>query len=273
MKEIKVPEISIILTFHNRHKMVKRAISNIFTQSIKNFELILVDDFSDKPLLAKELETRDIKITYLRNSFNLGANRSRLRGLKVAKGDYICFHDDDDYWMNKKLEKQFNFLKNNSEYYLVSSYAKTNNKILKFPKRPTEISLSIYNCIGSFSIPMIRRCEILFSSLENDLSNAQDWHVWRNIQRLYPTAIIPEVLVFFDDGGHTRISSKKNKKKYYESYLRVALANNNSRLIRYYHQTLSAYHCSENYLMRSMLGFLTLSLRLHVKILLYFEER
>lgn len=262
----------MILTFHNRHEMVKRAISRILDQSINCFELILVDDCSDEQILLQEFDFKEIQFTYLRNKKNKGANQSRLNGLMKAKGEYICFHDDDDYWMKNKLEKQLNFLEENPEYYLVSSFAKTHNKLLKFPLNPSKTALSIYNCLGSFSIPMIRNNKILNSSLDNNLSNAQDWNVWRNIQKNYLVATIPEILVFFDDGTHDRISSKKNNKEYYSAYLEVALNDCPNILVRYYHMTLSAYHCTEDILIKYFYGFLTLLLRLYIKIKLLFEK-
>lgn len=252
--------------------MVYRAISKILNQSIKDFELILVDDCSKKPVAIEEFDFGDIKHTYIRNDVNKGANQSRLKGLKMSKGEYVCFHDDDDYWMREKLEKQLKFLEENLDYFLVSCFAKTNNKVLEFPLRPTKTALSIHNCIGSFSIPMIRKNEILYKSLNNNLSNAQDWNVWRNIQRNYLVAALPETLVFFDDGMHERISSKKDNKEYYSAYLKVALADNPNILIRYYHKALSAYHCSEGNLKKYFYGFITLLLRCYVKTKLLFEK-
>jgi glycosyltransferase involved in cell wall biosynthesis len=143
MSKMTKPSISVILTFYNRPKMVKRAISKILNQTISDFELIIIDDCSKKPLILNKLFLKKKKITYLRNRKNIGANRSRLRGLKLAKGKYICFHDDDDYWLKNKLKKQFNFLEKNPNYYLVSCFAKNKSKIIKFPINFSYISLSI----------------------------------------------------------------------------------------------------------------------------------
>lgn len=272
MKKNAKPIISIILTYHNRPQLVKRAISKILAQTIDNFELIIVDDCSKKPLILNKLFLKKNKIVYLRNRKNIGANRSRLRGLKLARGKYICFHDDDDYWMKTKLEKQFKFLEKNPKYYLASCFAKNKKKIIKFPINFNDISLSIYNCVGSFSIPMIRKNKILFSSLNNNLSNSQDWLVWKRMFKAYPFAIIPEVLVFFDDGKHKRISSRQDKHKYYSAYLEVALEDNKNKLVNLYHKSLSAYHCSENNFLRMFYGTFTLILRYYTKILIFLNK-
>jgi glycosyltransferase involved in cell wall biosynthesis len=267
-----IPKVSVILTFYNRPDMVKRAINHIILQSFQDFELILVDDFSDKPLALDDIEFGDLVVTNIRNKANIGANQSRLNGLKIAKGEYVCFHDDDDYWMVDKLEKQFNFLEENSDYHLVTAYAKTNKKVVKFPKKPSSFSLSIHNCIGSFSIPMIRNSDVLYTSLDNNLSNAQDWNVWRGISKHHKVGSLEDILVFFDDGVHDRISSVKNIEQYYSSYLKVALRDSPNTLIKYYHQSLANYHCSDALIKTYMWGFSTMILRGYIKIRLWVEE-
>lgn len=260
------PEISVILTFHERPEMVKRAINHIIQQSFHDFELILVDDCSKKRLRLGDIDFGGLPVTNIRNETNLGANQSRLRGLKLSKGKYICFHDDDDYWMESKLEKQYDFLEKNHEYHLITAYAQANKKVVKFPKKPTSLSLSVHNCIGSFSIPMIRNSDILRQSLDNNLTNAQDWNVWRNIIKDHKVGTLEEILVFFDDGDHERISSVKNIKEYYSSYLEVALKDSPNFLIKSYHQSLANYHCSNSLIKTYVWGFFTLILRAYTKI-------
>jgi len=267
------PKVSVILTFHDRPDMVKRAIKHLILQSFQDFELILVDDCSEKPLALGDIEFGSLVVTHIRNETNLGANKSRLNGLKISKGDYICFHDDDDYWMVDKLKKQLDFLVKNPDYHLVTAYAQANKKVVKFPKRPSSFSLSIHNCVGSFSIPMIRNSDTLRHSLDNNLTNAQDWNVWRNISRHYKVGSLEEILVFFDDGAHDRISSVKNIEQYYSSYLKVALQDSPNALIKYYHQSLANYHCSDVLIKTYLWGFVTLFLRGYIKIALLVEEQ
>lgn len=267
-----MPIVSVILTYHNRPIFVKRALKNIINQSLKDFELIIVDDNSHDKINIDEIDFGSIPVQQIINKKNLGANRSRLLGLKQANGQYICFHDDDDYWTTEKLHQQVEFLENNPKYYIVTAYAQTNTKKIVFPDNPTTFSLSIFNSVGSFSIPMIRNIELLHSSLDNDLTNGQDWHVWRNFRRHYKIATIREFLVFFDDGPHDRISSAKNVRRYYSSYLEVALDKQSSLLVRYYHKSLANYHCSKSTLKKSQYAAIHIFLRAFVKIRLLLEH-
>ena len=267
------PEVSVILTYHNRPKMVQRAIKNIIHQSFQDFELILVDDFSSDPLPMDEIDFSELNVTFIRNSTNVGANQSRLNGLNISNGKYVCFHDDDDYWMNDKLEKQYEFLEKNPNFHIVTAFVQANNKIIKFPIRPSIFSLSIHNCVGSFSVPMIRKSQLLFDSLDNSLTNAQDWNVWRTIRKYHEVASLEDILVFFDDGTHERISSVKNVNQYYSSYLKVALVDSPNILVKSYHKSLASYHCSDKLINRLIWGFITLFLRRYVKFKIWVEDR
>lgn len=267
------PKISVILTCHDRPHMVRRAIDHIINQSFQDFELIIVDDCSKDSLKFEELEFGTLDFKVIRNETNIGANKSRLKGLQISRGEYVCFHDDDDYWMADKLKRQYNFLEKNPQYHLITAYAETKTKVLKFPVRPSVFSLSIHNCIGSFSIPMIRNSKILDAALDNDLDNAQDWHVWRNIRKYHKVATLEEVLVFFDDGAHDRISSVKNIDQYYSSYLKVALKDSPNLIIKLHHQSIANYHLSNNISKTLFWGILTTILRVYVKFRLYIEER
>ena len=266
------PKVSVILTFHDRPDMVKRAINHIILQTFQDFELILVDDCSKKTLPLDDIEFGNLVVTNIRNKINLGANQSRLKGLKISKGEYVCFHDDDDYWMPEKLKKQHDFLVKNSDYHLITAYAQANKKVLRFPKNPSAFSLSIHNCVGSFSIPMIRKSDILLESLDNNLTNAQDWNVWRSISKSHKIGSLEEILVFFDDGAHDRISSIKNIKQYYSSYLKVALKDSPNIFIKSYHQSLANYHRSDRWFKTYVWGFIAMILRAYTKIRLSVEE-
>ncbi len=91
--------ISIIIPIHNRFLHANRSINSVLSQNYKNWELFIVDDAS---LENYELPPKCISalqnVTIIRNKKNLGPGLSRQRGLDLAKGEYVCFLDSDDYW-------------------------------------------------------------------------------------------------------------------------------------------------------------------------------
>lgn len=91
----KKPKISLIITCHNLGKYLAECVSSIQKQTYKNFEIIVVDDFStDNTKAVMETFPSEIKKIYL--SENLGQFGAFLEGLKLAEGEFVCMIDADD---------------------------------------------------------------------------------------------------------------------------------------------------------------------------------
>ncbi|MFH0861102.1 MAG: glycosyltransferase [Candidatus Altiarchaeota archaeon] len=114
---------SIITITYNRSKLLKKMIDSILTQTFRDFELIIVDNFSTDDTESVVKSFADKRIRYFKNANNgiLAINLNY--GMKKAEGDYIAFCDSDDLWMPEKLEKQLAYLKRHPEYGLVYSNA------------------------------------------------------------------------------------------------------------------------------------------------------
>ncbi len=105
----KMPLISVVVTSYNYEKYILKTLESIKSQTYTNFEIIIVDDFSsDKSVEICEKfisENQDLKITLLKNETNHGQLYSMLRGLKLAKGEFVSFVDSDDILYPEFLEK------------------------------------------------------------------------------------------------------------------------------------------------------------------------
>ena len=95
------PKISIILPNFNSEKYIKTTIKSILNQTFKKWELIIVDDNSNKNTLniLKNLKNKKIKIIFLKR--NKGVAYCRNLAIKKSSGEYLAFLDSDDIW-NKK---------------------------------------------------------------------------------------------------------------------------------------------------------------------------
>lgn len=91
-------KISVIVTIHNREKLLDRCLQSIIKQNYQNLEIILVDDGSTDGSLAicEKYRQQDSRIRLLHQA-NQGVAVARNRGLDTATGDYLCFVDDDDF--------------------------------------------------------------------------------------------------------------------------------------------------------------------------------
>ena len=107
--------VSIIMPYYKKKKYIKIAINSVIRQTYKNFELIIIyDDGSKEDLnFLKKIVKKDKRIKLFVNKKNLGAGRSRNKGIKLSKGNFIAFLDSDDLWKKNKLKKQIIFMKKN----------------------------------------------------------------------------------------------------------------------------------------------------------------
>ena len=103
-----MPTVSVIIPTYNRAHVLGRSIQSVLNQTFQDFELIIVDDGSTDDTESLVNRFRSKKIKYIRHQVNQGGSVAPTpnTGLRLAKGDYIAFLDDDDEWMPEKLEKQ-----------------------------------------------------------------------------------------------------------------------------------------------------------------------
>lgn len=131
----KKPELlfSIIIPTFNRVKLLKRALDSIITQTISNWEIIIVDNYSNDG--TKELIDTYAKYNikyYLLNNENIIA-KSRNFGCKIARGQFVAFLDSDDWWdRNKLFHIQKNYkIKPNIDLIYHNCFLVTSKKIIK----------------------------------------------------------------------------------------------------------------------------------------------
>jgi glycosyltransferase involved in cell wall biosynthesis len=113
--------VSVIIPTYNRVYFLEEAILSVVNQSYTNIEILVVDDGS-KENYAEQICTKFENCSYLFKK-NGGLSSARNYGVKKAKGSYIAFLDDDDYWRRDKLEKQVVVLNNNKDIDCVHSSA------------------------------------------------------------------------------------------------------------------------------------------------------
>jgi teichuronic acid biosynthesis glycosyltransferase TuaG len=114
------PFVSIVVTTYNRKELLKETVDSILSQSHENFELIIVDNYSNYNFLELIESFNDKRINAYQNTNNGIIAINRNFGIKKAKGEYIAFCDDDDIWYPNKLEVQLSFF-NDTEIIGVGS--------------------------------------------------------------------------------------------------------------------------------------------------------
>lgn len=97
-------KVSVIMPVYNAGEYLSRAIGDILSQSLSDFELICVDDGStdNSTKIIKTYQAKDKRIVYFRQN-NAGASVARNKGLEMARGEYIIFLDADDFYEKNLL--------------------------------------------------------------------------------------------------------------------------------------------------------------------------
>ena len=115
--------------------MLKKAINSVLVQGFKNWELIIVDDASSDDTATVVKSFLSSQITYLKNIKNLHKGASRNNGMKIAKGKFITFLDDDDYFLPNHLGKIYKHIKQSNEktalYYTNIRYIKDKKETIR----------------------------------------------------------------------------------------------------------------------------------------------
>lgn len=108
MKE-KSPAVSVILPVYNPGVGITRCLQSLQNQTLRNIELIFVDDLGTDSAMAvvREAAVHDDRIRILTNSVNMGSGPSRNRGIQAARGEYLAFADPDDYVAPDFLERLY----------------------------------------------------------------------------------------------------------------------------------------------------------------------
>ena len=92
------PLQSVIIPTYNRKNMLAEAVDSVLRQSQRNLEVLIIDDCSTDGTEEFVRSIQDSRVKYFRNETNSGPEFSRNFGLKQARGKYINFLDDDDYY-------------------------------------------------------------------------------------------------------------------------------------------------------------------------------
>ena len=216
---------SVIIPLYNKAPYVKKALESVFSQTFRDFELVVVDDGStdDSLSVAKSvLDGRDIPCQLIPQA-NSGVSTARNNGVAASLGEYLCFLDADDWWDSRFLEKMdwliekypeagiygtnYYYVKNGRHRVCVQSaetgyidYCKVYAEGMAMPLTSISVALSpqTFHEFGGFKprlqlgedfdlwIRIAIRCKVAFLNEPLAFYNQDSNPQWRGIRRLPP---------------------------------------------------------------------------------------
>lgn len=118
--------ISVVVTTYNGSKYVIQQLESILNQSIEPDEVLILDDCSNdgitQNLITKFIEDNKLdKWKFSINKTNVGWKRNFVQGIQRTTGEYIFLADQDDVWMNDKVETMVGVMESNKNINLLCS--------------------------------------------------------------------------------------------------------------------------------------------------------
>ena len=112
-------KVSVIIPTYKRSDFLVRAIKSVLNQTYKNIQVVVVDDNENNSNFRKETEDKikefnlDNRVLYIKNAYNMGGGKARNEGINRCDGEYITFLDDDDIYLEEKIEVQLKHMLKN----------------------------------------------------------------------------------------------------------------------------------------------------------------
>lgn len=209
-------KVSVLIASYNHARFVKQCIMSALNQSFKDLEVIVVDDGSSDNSAEVISSIRDPRINFSRFEQNRGACAATFAAYQKARGEFICILSSDDVWSHDKLEKQLNYLQQNSQVAAVFGRAKfidENGAIISEKKigalaesfkEPNKSRsewvrhfFSHGNCLCHPSLMIRRHCYDDLGFYDNRLRQLPDFQMWLKLVKRYDFHILDDCLVNF----------------------------------------------------------------------------
>ena len=118
--------VSIIVPVYNAEKYIVETMEHVVAQTYEDWEMLLVVDGcgDDSAQVIREYQKSrgEGRLRVLVNEENMGAARSRNRGLLEAGGRYIAYVDADDLWRPEKLDRQLQYMREKQAAFVFTGY-------------------------------------------------------------------------------------------------------------------------------------------------------
>lgn len=119
----KDPKVSVIITVHNYQKYIQGCVTSVLKNSLKEIEIIIVDDCSEDDSLLMALEEADraeVALKVVVKKTNTGVAHSRNVGILLARSDYVFILDVDNEIYPECLEILYNEIKQTKSFGIYS---------------------------------------------------------------------------------------------------------------------------------------------------------
>jgi glycosyltransferase involved in cell wall biosynthesis len=229
---------SVIIPTFNRAEYLGQAIESVLSQTLQDFEIIVVDDGSTDNTREVALSYKDTRVNYVHKD-NGGVSSARNTGIKTSRGEYIALLDSDDIWLPDNLERKVKILDSHPDIGLVCSDAyfldnKTgmntgtlwSEKRFKYSQNPENAARQPMKDLLWRSCFIMPQATIIRNSVfttvgyfDESLPTSEDWDFFVRVVQRFPIEIINAPLLKIR--RHSASLSKNLDKVYQGSVISI----------------------------------------------------
>ncbi len=204
------PNVSIVMPAYNSAAHIEATLRNVFEQTLRDFEIIIVDDGSmdDTVAIARRIGQDapthiDVRII---SQANAGPSAARNAGVAAARAPLVALLDSDDFWAPQKLERQKEImgkhpdaLATSCRWAAVDANAQPTGRTGGVRGNTINVyGLCLRNAIATSATVFRREAFDQAGGFDNRIRTCEDLDLWLRIAALKQGAIVtsPEVMSF-----------------------------------------------------------------------------
>lgn len=221
--------VSVIIPSYNRYELLNHSIRSVLANTYNNVEVIVINDCStDQRYYSGELERYE-KTTIIhlpenmrvKHKVSAAQGMTRNYGIEKARGEWIAFLDDDDFYLETKIEKQLEAMKNKNILFSTTNMYMINHRSITMDKLDFNI-ISLHPEYENkiLNLDMVRKTNYIANSsviihhsivkktgLQRIVPREEDWDYWKRALQYTDCLYIGEPFVYFTItvNGHHKI--------------------------------------------------------------------
>jgi glycosyltransferase involved in cell wall biosynthesis len=195
------PTVTVVLPAYNAEKWIERAVASVLGQSLRDFDLIVVDDGSTDNTARCLARQEDARLRIIRHEVNRGLVDSLNEGIEESRGKYIARMDADDFAHPRRLELQVRLLERDLSIGVCGTWfwnVSTKTSTVRTPTRHDHIAAHLFfrSPIAHPTV-MMRRSFIQASGLRYRSSalHAEDFDLWVRARSMTRFGTVPKYLL------------------------------------------------------------------------------
>jgi glycosyltransferase involved in cell wall biosynthesis len=199
---LRIPKVSVVMAVYNGARYVSQAIDSILSQTLEDFEFIIVDDGSTDGTSSILRSCGDRRIFILENENNVGLAESLNRGIAGARGQYVARQDADDISGPERLLRQAGYLDLHPTIGVVATATRwidsEGNLLQIWPSGMDNGELQqrlLETCYLIHGSTMFRRrCFQEAGGYDASMRSGQDYDFWLRVSEVWDLVCLPDVL-------------------------------------------------------------------------------